>query len=205
MVALLALFAGCSPEPASIKFDGPATVTVHSTDAVEVAKATVMDKDGKALETQPMITWSVTPPAVAKLEGTKITPIANGDATVQAMVGEVKGSYKFQVALPDKIEIAGYTAGQAWPADQTELKLTATVKAGDAAIDGQKIDWSSSDETVATVKDGTVTRVAPDKKATITAKSGALTASVEVSTSATAAATADASAPAPAAPAAPAK
>lgn len=192
MVALLALLVGCAPEPASIKFDGAPVVTVHALDAVQVNKATVMDKDGKALETQPVLTWSVTPPAVAKLEGTKVTPVANGDATVQAMVGEVKGTYKFQVALPDKVEIAGYTAGQGWPAEVAELKLTASVKAGDKVVEGQAVTWSSSDETVATVSaDGTVTRVAADKTSTITATSGALTSTVDVSTSATAAVAVD--------------
>ena len=68
MIVLLAsLLTGCSPDPASIKIDGDATVNVHTLDALDVAKATVLDKDGKALDPQPKIDWTVTPAEVAKL------------------------------------------------------------------------------------------------------------------------------------------
>jgi hypothetical protein len=196
MVALLALLA-CSPEPASIKFDGEPTVTVHTLDAVGVQKATVLDADGKAIEPQPQLTWSVNPPAVAKLEGDKVTPVANGESTVEAAVGAVKGNYKFVVALPDKIEIAGYTAGTPWPAGQS-AKLDAKVMAGDKVVEGQTVTWSSNNEAVATVAaDGTVNGVA-DGTATITATSGALTASQDVTIGgAVAAVPADGAAPAP--------
>ena len=107
MFFTLALLA-CTPEPASIKFEGADSITVNTLDAVDVSKATVLDKDGKALDPQPAITWSVTPATVAKLDGAKVTPVASGEAKVEAKVGEVKGAYKFVVALPDKLEIAGY-------------------------------------------------------------------------------------------------
>ena len=179
MVALLALFVGCAPTPASIKFDGDAKVTVHKLDQVDALKATVLDAEGKAIEPQPELTWTVTPATVAKLEGKKVAPVANGEATVAAAVGEVKAQYTFVVALPDKVEIAGYTAGTPWPAGQS-AQLTATVKAGDMAVAGETVTWSSSADTVATVAaDGTVMGVAAGT-ATITATSGALTSTVDV-------------------------
>lgn len=179
MVALLALFVGCAPTPASIKFDGDATVSVNKLDQVDVLKATVLDAEGKAIEPQPALTWTVTPDSVAKLEGAKVTPVANGEATVTAAVGEVKNKYAFIVALPDKVEIAGYTAGTPWPTGQS-AQLTATVKAGETALAGETVTWSSSADTVATVQaDGTVTGVAPGT-ATITAASGALSSTVDV-------------------------
>lgn len=194
MFALLALIA-CSPEPASIKFDGEPTVTVHTMDAVAVNKATVMDKDGKALEPQPQIAWSVTPDTVAKLDGAKVTPVAAGEASVEAKVGEIKASYKFVVAPPDKVEIAGYDAAKAWPVGAA-APLTAAVKAGDAVVEGQTVAWSSSDVNIADVDaTGNVTGKA-EGKATITATSGTLTATVEV-TIGGAVATADGAAPAP--------
>jgi hypothetical protein len=195
MVALLALFVGCAPTPASIKFDGDAKVTVHKLDQVDVLKATVLDADGKAIEPQPSLTWSVGPDTVAKLEGAKVAPIGNGDATVTAAVGEVKANYTFTVALPDKVEVAGYTAGTPWPVGQ-EAKLTATVKAGDAAVDGETITWSTSADTVATVAaDGTVKGIALGT-ATITATAGALTSTVDVTiTEAGAVAATDGAAP----------
>jgi peptidyl-tRNA hydrolase len=195
MVALLALFVGCAPTPASIKFDGDAKVTVHKLDQVEVNKATVLDAEGKALEPQPALTWTVGPDTVAKLEGTKVAPVGNGEATVTAAVGEVKANYTFVVALPDKIEIAGYTAGSAWPVGQS-AQLKAMVKAGETEVAGETVSWTSSADTVATVAaDGTVTGVAAGT-ATITATSGSLTATVDVTIGGEAVATADGAAPA---------
>lgn len=199
MVALLALFVGCAPTPASIKFDGDAKVSVHKLDQVAMLKATVLDADGKAIEPQPALTWTVTPVTVAKLEGAKVTPIANGEATVAASVGTVKNQYAFVVALPDKVEIAGYTAGTAWPVGQPG-PLTAVVKSGDTVVVGETITWSTSADTVATVAaDGIVTGVAPGT-VTITATSGAFSAPIEV-TIGDAAAIAATEAAAPAAPA----
>jgi hypothetical protein len=199
MVALLALLVGCTPEPASIKFDGEAKVTVNKLEAVPVLKATVLDADGKAIDPQPALTWSVSPDTVAKLDGDKVSPVASGEATVAATVGAVKGTYAFVVALPDKVEIAGYTAGSAWPVGQS-AQLTATVKAGDMAITGETVTWSSSADTIATVAaDGTVAGVSAGT-ATITATSGALTSTVDVvigGEAVAAAAPADAAAPAP--------
>ncbi len=197
MVALLALFVGCAPTPASIKFDGDAKVTVNKLDQVDALKATVLDADGKAIEPQPTLSWSVTPDSVAKLEGMKIAPVANGEATVAAAIGEIKASYTFVVALPDKVEIAGYTAGSAWPVGQSAM-LTATVKAGEMAVAGETVTWSSSADTVATVgADGTVMGVAVGT-ATITATAGTLTSTMEVTIGgeAPAVATTDAAAPA---------
>lgn len=190
MVALLALFVGCAPTPASIKFDGDAKVTVHTLDKVDVSKATVLDAEGKAIEPQPTLTWTVGPDTVAKLEGTQVAPVGNGEATVTAAIGEVKSNYTFVVALPDKVEIAGYTAGSAWPVGQS-AQLKATVKAGETEVAGQTVTWTSSSDAVATVAaDGTVTGVAAGS-AIITATSGALSATVDVTIGGEAVAAAD--------------
>ncbi len=179
MLSILIALVGCSPEPASIKFDGEQTVTVHTLDAAAMNKATVLDKEGKALDPQPKLACSVNPASVAKLDGEKVAPVANGEATVECKVGEVKGAYKFVVALPDKVEVAGYDATQAW-AVGASTQLTATVKAGDAAVEGQTVAWSSSDANIAEVDaNGNVLGKA-EGKATVTATSGTLTASVEV-------------------------
>lgn len=180
MIALVAaMLIGCAPQPASIKFDGEPTVTVHTLDAVAVNKATVLDTDGKAIEPQPALTWKVSPDTVAKLETTNVTPVGNGEATVEASVGTVKGSYKFVVALPDKIEIAGYSAPVGVGAS---AQLTAAVKAGETAVAGQTVTWSvePADGTIATVDAaGIVTGVALGK-AKVTATSGALSSSLEI-------------------------
>lgn len=188
-----ALLIGCSPEPASIKFAGEPTQTVHTMDAVPVNKATVLDKNGKALEPQPTLTWKATPPTVAAIDDKKgmVTPKANGEATIEATVGAVKSNYKFVVALPDKVEVAGYTAGSAWPVGQA-AQLTATVKAGDAAIEGQTITWESSNTAVATVDASGNVMGVTEGTATIKATSGALSGSVDVTIGGAAAVAADA-------------
>ncbi len=188
MFIVLALLA-CTPEPASIKFEGADSITVNTLDAVDVSKATVLDKDGNALDPQPTVTWSVTPDTVAKLDGAKVTPVGAGEAKVEAKVGEVKGAYKFVVALPDKLEIAGYDAAVAWTALGT-AQLTGTVKAGETALEGQAITWASSDPAIVEVDAAGLATGKVDGKATITATSGALTATVEVTIGAVAAATA---------------
>ncbi len=168
MVALLSLFIACAPTPHSVKFEGDSKVTVHTVDAMPVAKATVLDEAGKALPEQPKLDWSVEPATVAKLDGMNVVPVANGEAKVTAKVGEVSGSYTFVVALPDKVEVAGWTAGSPWPVG-AETQLTAAVKAGETVLEGQKVEWSTSDAAIATVADGKVMGVAAGK-ATITAK-----------------------------------
>lgn len=178
MFFTLALLA-CTPEPASIKFDGAESITVNTLDAVVVSKATVLDKDGKALDPQPTPTWSVSPDTVAKLEGDKVVPVASGEAKVEAKVGEIKAAYKFVVALPDKLEIAGYDAAVAWPVAGT-AQLTGAVKAGEAVLEGQTITWASSDVNIVDVDAAGLATGKADGKATITATSGALTATVEV-------------------------
>ncbi len=182
MVALLALaLTGCSPTPASIKFDGEPTATVHTLDAVPVKKATVLDADGKALEPQPTteLSWSVTPATVATLDKANVKPVGNGDATVEAKVGDVKASYKFVVALPDKVEIAGYTAGTPVAVGATQA-LTANVMAGADKVEGMTVTWESTNTAVATVDaSGTVTGVGPGAS-TVKATAGELSATVDV-------------------------
>lgn len=186
IVFLASILAGCTPEAASIKFDGASPVTVHTLDAVPVAKATVLDKDGNALAEQPTLTWSVSPAEVASLDGGNVKPAANGTAKVEASINAVKGAYDFVVALPDKVEIAGYAGPVGVGAD---AQLTGTVKAGDAAVDGQTVTWATNNETIATVDaTGKVHGVA-EGTATITATSGALSATLDVAVGAAVAAT----------------
>ena len=195
MVALLALvLTGCAPTPASIKFEGDATVTVHSLDAVAVKKATVLDAEGKAIEPQPTdLSWSVNPATVATLDKTMVKPVGAGEATVEAKLGDVKASYKFIVALADKVEIAGYTAGTPGPATTT-VALTANVMAGADKVEGMTATWESANTAVATVDAaGLVTAVA-DGVATITVKAGELTSTVDVTVGPAAAVAADAAA-----------
>lgn len=99
----LFLFPGCAPEPASITFDGGnEAVTVLSRDGVPVKHAVVRDADGKALDPQPYVTWSVDRPDVVALKEETLFPVSDGVARVEASVGGyVSASYAFEVELSD--------------------------------------------------------------------------------------------------------
>jgi len=158
---LAASFIGCQPQPASITFEGEPLVTVNTLDALPLKKANVLDKAGKPIAQAPKITWTVTPETVAKLDGEKaVKPLANGEATVTATIGTVKGSYQLVVAVPDKVEIVGYDATKPVPVGGS-IQLKANVLAGNKPVEGQKVMWKSADDKFATVNNGKVTGVAP--------------------------------------------
>ena len=177
---VVSMLVACAPQPASIKIDGEPMVKVHTLDAAALNHASVLDANGAALEPQPAITWTVTPDTVAKLEGDKVVPVANGEATLTAAIGDVKGEYKLVVALPDAVAIGGAAAGDTVKVGETKA-LTAEVKAGADVIPGQAIAWTVDNAAMATVDaaTGAVTGVAvgPVK---VTATSGNLTATLDL-------------------------
>lgn len=183
---------GCAT-PTSIKIDGESKVTVHNLDKVTLPKAEVLDQNGAAMEGQ-TISWEVTPPEVAALAGdnTAVEPKADGSATVTAKSGTLTASMTLDVSLPDTVEIGGIAADGAILGIGQTATLTGTVKADGAAVDGQTVEFSSSDAAIAKVEGTTLTGVAAGT-ATITAKSGDLTSTVTV-TVGTAPAMADAAA-----------
>lgn len=189
VVALLVACGG--PTPASIKLDGEQAKVVHSMDAVAVNAASVLDAEQKPLAEQPQVVWTVTPETVAKLDGTNIVPVANGEATITAAVGDIKSEYKFTVQLPDAVAITGYAPGDAFPMGESKA-LTATVKSGETAIDGMTVTWASDNAAIATVDDKGMVMGVAEGMANITATSGALTATVSVTVQPAAPATADA-------------
>ena len=182
-----AFLVACGQTPASIQFDPAGDVAVHDTNHLAVKTVKVLDASGAAIDPAPAVTWTVTPDSVAKLEGSDVVPVANGKATIEAAIGEVKASYAVDIALPDKVAVAGAPTANL-PAGQT-AQLTATVMAGETAIEGQTITWSSDNVAIATVDDkGLVTAVA-DGTANIKAECGALNATQAITVGAAAAET----------------
>jgi hypothetical protein len=172
---VVASLMGCAPTPADVKFAGEETVTVHTTDPVQVHAATVLDAEGKALATQPELKWTVSPDGVAKLEGDKVVPVANGKAAVKACATDALcKEYNLVVALPDKVTINA-AEGAAWTVGSTN-NLTAKVLSGETEVAGQKVTWTSDNPAVVTVDEntGAVTSVAVGT-ANVTATSGTLT------------------------------
>jgi hypothetical protein len=168
---------GCGQVPAEVKFAGDEKVVVYGKDAVAVQAVTVNDKDGKAMEKQPELKWSVADDSVAKLEGDKLVPQKSGSTAVKACVMDsLCKEYTFQVALPDKVVVTG-NEGVEWKTG-AKATLAAKVMSGELEVPGQLVAWASDNAAVATVDDkGEVTAVAPGT-ANVTATSGELNAAV---------------------------
>lgn len=140
-------------------------------------KAAVTAKDNTK-DCTDVVTWKSSDEKVATVNAGTVTFVGEGTAEITATAGEVSATCKVTVKAAtvavDKVTL-----------DKTSAELTvgdtATIKAvvtPDNATD-KTVTWTSSDESVATVKDGVVTAVKAGK-ATITAKAGDKTADCAV-------------------------
>ncbi len=139
--------------------------------SIEVGKtakltATVTPADA----TNATVTWSSSKESVATVENGTVTAVAVGTATITAKAGDKTATCTVTVT-PKVIPVTGITLDPTSVSIEVgkTAKLTATVSPADAT--DKTVTWSSSRESVATVKDGTVTAVAVGT-ATITAKAG---------------------------------
>lgn len=83
---------------ASIVFASGDDQVVRTKEGIRLRTATVRGMDGRPLDPQPVITWSVSPPEVARLNNRgRLVPVANGEAVVEAAIGGVRGQYRVQV------------------------------------------------------------------------------------------------------------
>ncbi len=193
MTVVLALLVACGgPVPTTITFAGE-QAAVHTMDPVAVQAAVVNDAEGKALAAQPAVTWTVTPETVAKLDGTNIVPVGNGEAIITAASGDIKAEYKLAVALPDAVEIGGYVPGDVFPVGSVK-QLTGMVKSGGAELKDIPVKWTS-DAPAVTIDDKGMATAAVEGPANITATAGAATATLLITVAPAAPATADAAAP----------
>lgn len=146
-----------------ISVEGPASLTKGETGKFT---ATVTPEDA----TDNTITWSSSDTEVATIDkdGT-VTAVGAGTTTITATANDgsgIKGEATLNVVgvLVSSISL---DKTEATIKDSETLTLTATIEPENA--DNKEIEWTSSDEEVATVADGVVTGVAPGT-ATITAK-----------------------------------
>ena len=128
-------------------------------------KATVLPEDA----TDPTVTWSSSDEKVATVKDGVVTAVGDGEATITAKAGEKEAKSKITVTTPVTSITLDTTKTELTIVKGTKLILTATVLPEDAT--DPKITWSSSNEKVATVKDGMITAIA-DGETTITAKAG---------------------------------
>jgi len=128
--------------------------------------------------TDKTITWTSSDETVATVKDGIVTTLKSGEVTITAKSGEQTATC--QVTVKAKvIPVTGITLDKS-TAELTEgetITLVATV-APDNATD-KTVTWTTSDETVATVKDGIVTTL-KSGEVTITAKAGEQTATCQV-------------------------
>ncbi len=140
----------------------------------DVLKATVSPADSTD-----KIVWTSDKPDIASVENGTVTANAAGTATITAAAGEKTATCT--VTVNEKtiaITSVSLDKTEATVVEGETVELTATVKP-DTATEDKTVTWTSSDETIATVKDGLVTAVS-EGKATITAAAGTKSASCEI-------------------------
>ena len=117
--------------------------------------------------TEDNVTLSVDDESVARLDGNKIVAVTNGETKITATCGIVKTSAK--VTVTTKVEQIALSKTEGVLTVGNSVTVTATVTPDNAT--NATVNWTSSDETVATVdSNGKVTAVAAGS-ATITATS----------------------------------
>ena len=139
--------------------------------------ATVLPKN----TTDQTIKWSSSDESVASVREGTITALKIGQATITAACGNKSASCIVNV-IPTVVEEVTLDIMEASLRVGETVTLTATVKPDDAT--DKTVTWSTSDETVAIVKDGVVTAIQLGS-AKITAKAGDKTATCEVTVIAT--------------------
>lgn len=189
-LAALALLFACSPENnpdngGNNNNDGGNTqpTVVELTGIALTEHEITLEKGGnKVLEVQftpenatnKLLTWVSSNPSIVTVTDGVVVGMAPGSTEIIVNSGN----------LTDKCQVTVVISATSVSLDQPELILapgeTATLKATVLPDDStDEVEWSSSDETVATVQDGVVSAVA-EGSATITAKAGEKTATCSV-------------------------
>ena len=138
----------------------------------ETLTATVLPENA----TDKTVTWSSSDKSIATVESGKVKAVKKGEATITAKAGDKSVDIKVVVLTP----ISGISLNK----DNIELyigeteTLTATISPADASLK-EPIEWSSSNESTATVEGGKITAVGKGT-AIITAKAGGKSASCSV-------------------------
>ena len=158
------------------------TLDKEETGLVEGEEVTLVATLAPENATEKTVEWSSSDEKVATVKDGKVTAVAPGTATitVKTVDGEKTATCTVNVEAK-KIPVTGVTLDkeETGLVEGEEVTLAATLAPENATE--KTVEWSSSDEKVATVKDGKVTAVAPGT-ATITVKTvdGSKTATCKV-------------------------
>ena len=183
-LTLLALLAACDgatdpPVAASISIS-PSMVEFSALGETQQLGASVLDRDGQAIADAP-VTWAINNTSVATVSTSGlVTATGNGSATVTATSGSATGAAGVTVAQVLVVFEISPAADSLFSLDDT-LRLTArALDANGNAIPGVTVDWSTSDEAVATVDGGGLVTAIGNGDAEITATGGGSTATASL-------------------------
>jgi len=179
-LAILAALASaaCGPTVKRISME-PAQVQISTKGASVQVHATARDEKDQAIP-DVQITWASSDPAVAAVDATgKVTAAKSGSATVSATAGEIKGSATVKVSIPSSLAIMPPEVTLMGIGQASRLQSAVKDDAGNAVV-GQPVMYTSSDPNVAAVDNGGNVRSIGPGTATITARTGALTATSKV-------------------------
>ena len=173
-----------APPPTPVATSIAVTPTSHTLSAIGATvqlSATVRDQNNNPMSGQ-TVNWNSSNTAVATVSGSGlVTAVSNGTAQITARSGNASGTANITVAEPVPTRVTISPTPYTLEAIGATVQLSATVRdQRNNVMSGQPITWSSGDEAVATVSgDGLVTAVG-NGKTEITAKSGSLSSSAEI-------------------------
>ncbi|MCQ2170578.1 MAG: Ig-like domain-containing protein [Bacteroidales bacterium] len=184
MFLLVMSLAGCQKEPETIKVSA---VVLNSTSLslIEGETATLSATVTPSNAENKTVHWSTSNSDVATVNNGTVTAERSGVATITAISDDGGKTAECVVTVKEKVypvESVTLDKTEVELTEGDELTLTATVKPDNATNKG--VEWSSSDEKVATVKDGKVTAVkAGSAKITVKTIDGGKTASCSIDVS----------------------
>lgn len=150
-----------------------------SLDLVEGETATLKATVKPDNATNPEVVWSSDDESVATVKDGVVTAVSAGKTTITVTTVDGGMTATCEVTVTAKVKGVTLDVSSIYLEVGQSQTLKATVKPDNAS--NKNVTWSSSDESVATVVDGTVTAVASGSaKVTVTTEDGGFTASCDV-------------------------
>ena len=153
------------------------TLSQTSLSLLEGEKATITATVKPSDATDKTVTWKSSDEKIVTVYGGTITAVKAGKATVTATAGEISATCEVQVTAKVAVTEVVLDRNKITIDVGSTETITATVLPDNAT--DKTVRWTSSDDDIATVKDGTVTGIS-EGKATITATAGSKSATCTV-------------------------
>ncbi len=180
-LALIAACDGGTEPPAAVSIRiSPQSVELSAIGETQQLTASVLDRNGQAIAGAP-VTWASNDHSVATVSaGGLVTAVGNGSAAITATSGNASGGTGVRVTQVLVLFEVSPSAGTLVSFGET-LQLNARpLDANNNLIPGVSVDWSSADESVATVDGNGLVTAVGNGSADITARGGGSTATAAV-------------------------